>query len=184
MLDGIAASLATGDRAAAERALGRARATSELAVRFQQELELARETTRIAPTHWRSRGDVERYAEAAPHLALAVRNVRVLARHSLAAVETGVTVPPGLPAAARGLARGVRSLERELEEGRGAADAIEAVLDAAGRATLALDESPALPVSVIVGVIRSTAVDVLRALGIDRDEALEHVRAAARRLEA
>jgi len=78
----------------------------------------------------------------------------------------------------------VRSLERELAEGRGAADAIEAVLDAAGRATLALDESPALPVSVIVGVIRSTAVDVLRALGIDRDEALEHVRAAARRLEA
>ena len=43
-----------------------------------------------------------------------------------------------------------------------------------------------MPVGVIVGQIRSTAVDLLRALGIERDEAVEHVRAAARarRLDA
>ena len=36
----------------------------------------------------------------------------------------------------------------------------------------------------IVGQIRSTAVDLMRALGIERSEAVEHVRAAAKRLGA
>ncbi len=71
-------------------------------------------------------------------------------------------IAPGLPLSVRGLAEGVRDLERELDEGRGAA----------------------LPVSVIVGQVRSTAVDLLRALGIERLETVEHVRAAARRLSA
>ena len=180
VLDGIATALETGDRAAAERLLARAREASDLAVRFRQELEGAVETARLAPTYWRSRDTVVRWAEAAPHVDLAVRSVRVLARASLNSVETRVAVPAGIPAAIRELGSAVRALEVELTEGRGASGVIEAALSAAGRATVALEGSTSLPLSVIVGQIRSTAVDVLRALGVDRSEAVEHVRAAAR----
>jgi uncharacterized membrane protein YgaE (UPF0421/DUF939 family) len=180
VLEGVAAALADGDRAEAERLLVRARATSDQSGRFRQELEGARETVRLAPTYWRSRREVERYAEAAPQVDLVVRNVRVLARASLAAIETEAVIPAGIPAAVRELAAAVGHLERELDEGRGASAAIESALAAAGRATLALEESTNLQVSVIVGQIRSTAVDLLRALGTDRAEAVEHVRAAAR----
>jgi uncharacterized membrane protein YgaE (UPF0421/DUF939 family) len=180
VLEGIAGALADGDLAAAERLLVRARATSDQSGRFRQELEGARETVRLAPTYWRARGEVERYAEAAPQVDLAVRNVRVLARASLAAVETGAVIPAGIPQAVRELAAAVGHVGRELDEGRGASPAIEAALAAAGRATLALEESTNLQVSVIVGQVRTTAVDLLRALGTDRAEAVEHVRAAAR----
>jgi uncharacterized membrane protein YgaE (UPF0421/DUF939 family) len=179
VLDGIAGALAAGDRVAAERLLARARATSDQAARFRQELEQAQETVRLAPTYWRSRNDVARWTEAAPYLDLAVRNVRVLARAALSAVETGTDVPDLIPAALRELTTAVRLLERELDEGIGAAAAIEAALGAAGSATQALDENPGLPISIIVGQVRSTAVDLLRALGIDRSEAVDHVRAAA-----
>jgi uncharacterized membrane protein YgaE (UPF0421/DUF939 family) len=180
VLEGIAAALSEGDRATAERLLVRARRTSDHADRLRQELAAAEETTRLAPTHWRSRGAVERYVEAAPHVDFVVRNVRVLARAALSVVETGAAVPPGIPNAVRGLATAVTWLERELDEGRGAAQAIEAALAAAAGATVALEEGAAIPLGVIVGQIRSAAVDLLRALGVDRAEAVEHVRAAAR----
>jgi len=185
VLEGIAVALTDGDHAAAERLLARARATSDYADRLRQELAQAEETTRLAPTYWRSRGEVERYTEAAPHVDLAVRNVRVLARATLSVIETGAPVPAGIPHAVRGLAAAAGWLERELDEGRGAAQAIEAALAAAGDATLALDAGAPIPLGVIVGQIRSAAVDLLRALGIERSEAVEHVRAAAhaRRLD-
>ena len=114
---------------------------------------------------------------------LAVRNVRVLARAARTAVEQEALVPAGLPAAVRDLASGVRGFESELDRSHGGTEGVAAVLRAAGRATLVLDEAPSLPVSVIVGQIRSTAVDLLRALGIERADAVRYVRTAARRLQ-
>ena len=52
-------------------------------------------------------------------------------------------------------------------------------LRAAGQATLVLQRTGNLSVSVIVGQIRSTAVDLLRSTGISYDDAAEAVRAAA-----
>ena len=116
VLEGIAAALAAGDRAAAERLLVRARATSDQSGRLRQAVEQARETVRLAPTYWRSRDDVARYAEAAPHVDLAVRNVRVLARAALSVVETSATVPPGVPArAARARERRASGSSSELD---------------------------------------------------------------------
>ncbi|MBA2527400.1 MAG: hypothetical protein H0V18_16710, partial [Pyrinomonadaceae bacterium] len=44
-------------------------------------------------------------------------------------------------------------------------------LKAAGEATVVLDERHDLPTSVLVGQVRSTAVDLLRASGMHLDEA-------------
>ena len=117
MLEGIAAALAAGDRAAAERTARPGARDERLADRLRQAVEQARETVRLAPTYWRSRDDVARYAEAAPHVDLAVRNVRVLARAALSAVETGATVPPGVPAALRDLATAVRAARARARRG-------------------------------------------------------------------
>ncbi len=46
-----------------------------------------------------------------------------------------------------------------------------------------LEQTANLSVSVIVGAVRSAAVDIIRGTGLERDEAQERVREAARRLD-
>ena len=55
----------------------------------------------------------------------------------------------------------------------------EHALRAAARATLVLEVTSNLQVSVIVGQVRAAAVDLLRSWGLERDEAEEIVRHAA-----
>ena len=179
VLEGIAVALADGDHAAAERLLARARATSDYSDRLRQELAQAEETTRLAPTYWRSRGEVERYAEAAPHVDLAVRNVRVLARAALSVIETGAPVPAGIPHAVRGLAT-PRTGSSASSRRAGAPRRRSRRHSPPPATRRSRSSGRTIPLSVIVGQIRSTAVDLLRALGIERSEAVEHVRAAAR----
>ena len=54
-----------------------------------------------------------------------------------------------------------------------------AALEAAARATRALEANPSLSVAHVTGQVRSTATDLLRALGLDDRVAVERVRAAA-----
>ena len=60
----------------------------------------------------------------------------------------------------------------------------EPAVRAAGQATLVLERTGNLSVSVIVGQIRSTAVDLLRGAGMSYDEAAEAVRGAVAEAEA
>jgi uncharacterized membrane protein YgaE (UPF0421/DUF939 family) len=183
-LDSVADSLAERDTGKGERALARAREATERAGQFRQALELADETVHIAPTYWRARDDVERYIEAARYVDGAVRTIRGLARASLTAIEADVSVPAALPSAIHGLATGWRELAAELNQGHGDMGGIETTLRAAANATLALDESRSLSVSMIVGQIRSNAVDLLRALGMERAHAVDYLRVATKRLRA
>ena len=183
-LDSVAGSLAARDIAGSERALARARDTTERAAQFRQALELADETVHLAPTYWSARGDVERYIEASRYADGAVRTTRGLARAALTALESDVGVPDALPPAIHGLATGWRALAAELNQGHGDMGGIETTLRAAAAATLALDESRNLSVSMIVGQIRSNAVDLLRALGMERAHAVDYMRVATKRLRA
>lgn len=54
----------------------------------------------------------------------------------------------------------------------------EAALRAAALANSALEETASMSVSHVVAQIRSTATDLLRAYGLERDRAIEEVRAA------
>jgi uncharacterized membrane protein YgaE (UPF0421/DUF939 family) len=182
VLDDIADALEERAAAAAGRVLERARAMTGLADAFHSTLDGARETALLAPTRWRNQEDVERYARAARHVDYAVRNVRVLARSARTALEAGDEIPPGIADAIRLLAMGVHGLERELAKESGGIAAIEAILKAAGRATRALDRRPSLAVNVMIGQVRSIAADLLGALGIERQEAVRHIRAAVRQL--
>ena len=138
---------------------------------------MSRETTRYAPPRRRLRSRVERYAEAAAQIDLAVRNVRVLARGTIRAVRLDENVPPEVADAVRDLGAAVRAAG-----GGRAPRAVDRVrehaLSAAATATRVLEETGNLSVSVIVGQVRSTATDLLAGTGMSADEAADEVRRA------
>ena len=179
VLDDIAAALEARDVAAVSEALGRARSTEVEVVRWRQALAVGRETAQLAPRHWRDRSRLAEYARAAGELELVVRNTRVLARAARRAVELDPQLPAELPAAVHALADAVRATEEALE-GRDRSAAIEVAVGAATLATRALELDPDMPAAHVVGQVRSTATDLLRTLGLDRDEAVRRVRRGSR----
>lgn len=174
-----AAALEQRDVAAAREALAQARAAEGGVARWRAALELGQETVRLSPPFWRARTEVERHAAAAEHAELAVRNARVLARAAMRAVELEPWLPEELPLAVGRLAEAANGLAAQLAAGADGSDAVAAALGAAELATRALDRAPGLPVGHVVGQIRSLAADLLRAVGLDRETAVERVRRAA-----
>src|SRR5215204_2086353 len=184
VLEDIADALAARSREAVQAALARGRGIDELARNLDRALVVGRETARLAPPRRRLLGTVGVYAEAAAQIDLAVRNVRVLARGARRAIDLDENVPPEVSDALRELAVAVRGLGEVLDD-PDRADAVgEPAVRAAGQATLVLERTGNLSVSVIVGQIRSTAVDLLRGAGMSYDEAAEAVRGAVAEVEA
>ena len=131
--------------------------------------------TRFAPPRRRLRGRVEGYAGVAERVDLAVRNVRVLARGTIRALRLDENVPPPIADAVRELAAAVRSLADAVEH-RGSMERVrEHALRAAATATLVLEGTGNLSVSVIIGQVRSTATDLLAGTGMDTDQAVDAV---------
>jgi len=180
VLDDVAAALVSLDPREAEAALARARGLDERADAFAAALADARELSVAGWRGRRARGALDLFAGAVGQVGLAVRNVRVLARGALRAVELGDRVPPDLAAAVRDLAAAVRALHRALDGEAPVQDARQPAADAARRATAVLEQTGNLSVSVLVGQVRSTAVDVLRGTGLSRDEAQALVRGPVR----
>ncbi len=181
-LDDIADAVEDDDRDAAADALTRARAIDPLMTRYREALDVARETLALAPTRRRLRPRLDPYETAVGGLDNAVRNTRVLGRGAMRAIELGEHVPPLAIEAVRELAAAVRALEGELADPRRGNAAEDAALRAAARSTAALEVTANLSASVIVGQVRSTAVDLLRGLGMDGEEARSAVRDARARL--
>ncbi len=177
-LEDIAAALESENRDAASAALWRARDLDALVARLREAVDVGHETATISPARRRTRAPLAPYGRAAAQLELAVRNTRVLARGAIRALDTGDRVPPDVAAAVRDLAEAVRRLGAWLEDRSAAPDAGEAAVRAAGRATAVLDMTTNLSVSVLVGQVRATAVDLLRGMGVEREDARRAVRQA------
>jgi uncharacterized membrane protein YccC len=183
VLEDVAVAVERRDGALAVAALQRARAIDELGARFDEAVAVSRETTRYAPPRRGARGLVESYADAAGRIDLAVRNVRVLARGTIRALSLDENVPPEIAGALRDLAAAVHALVAALDDPA----AVEAVrgpaVRAAAEATLVLERTGNLSVSVIVGQIRSTAADLLAATALTHEQATAAVREAVRQAE-
>src|SRR5215207_6071188 len=184
VLEDIADALTARSRDAVQAALARGREIDELARDLDRALVVGRETARLAPPRRRLLGTVGVYAEAAAQIDLAVRNVRVLARGARRAIDLVENVPPEVSDALRELAAAVRALGQVLDDPDSGEAVREPAVRAAGQATLVLERTGNLSVSVIVGQIRSTAVDLLRGAGMSYDEAAEAVRGAVAEAEA
>jgi uncharacterized membrane protein YccC len=183
VLEDVADALSARSREAAQEALARGRGIDELARHLDEALVAGRETALVPPRR-RLLGTVDVYADAAAQIDLAVRNVRVLARGARRAIDLDENVPPEVADALRDLAAAVRALGDALDDPDRAAAVREPALRAAGKATHVLETTGNMSVSVIVGQIRSTAVDLLRGSGMSFDEAAEAVRGAVAEIEA
>jgi hypothetical protein len=185
VLEDVAAALGARDVDAVQAGLDRARAIDPLERDFEEAVAVGRETARLVPPRRRSLGTVESYASAAAQIDLAIRNVRVLARGVRRAVDLEENVPEEVASALRDLAEAVRALDDVLgeEDGTGAAAVRDPALRAAGKAAVVLGRTGNMSVTVVVGQIRSTAVDILRSSGMSYRDAADAVRAAARAAE-
>jgi uncharacterized membrane protein YgaE (UPF0421/DUF939 family) len=163
-LEEVAAALAGRDGIRAQAALQSARAMDEGVRELEESLRVARETARFSPGRRSSRDEIERYARGMRHIDYAVRNTRVLARHVGRYLGAGGEPPPELADAVRALAYAVWALAAEFE--RDAPDGREVRLhasSAAARATESFEGDPDLGLAEIVGQVRSTAIDLVRA---------------------
>ncbi|MFY1668916.1 FUSC family protein [Plantactinospora sp. WMMB334] len=177
LLTGISEALDHDDEPAAVAALHRARQLDAAVDRLQTAVLAAGEALRLHLRRRRHIGRVHALEASSRQVDYAVRNLRVLARAAVALTRLPVANPPELGAALRCLAEAVRrageALAADLTGQDEAADRYAeetdvAALDAvrtAGR--LLLTPEPPLPIIMIVGQIRATAIDLLRGVGAD-----------------
>ena len=176
VLDDIAGALIDRDHDRAVAALRRARDIDPSTQRFLEALTIGRETAAAAPARRVQRGPLAIYSEGGGQIDLAVRNVRVLARGALRAIETGDRVPPAVADALGELRQAVLALAPWLQDPRRVDAVIEPAVAAARHASAVLEQTTNLSVSVIVGQVRSTAADLLRTTGMDPEEARARIR--------
>jgi uncharacterized membrane protein YgaE (UPF0421/DUF939 family) len=141
-------------------------------------LEAAGEAARLSPQRRGTLGGVDRYAVAVGELGRAIENVRALARGAVRATHLDDAIPPEAVRAVQALAACAEALKDYLDGGD-PGRAREAAVQAAALANAVLDATANLSAVHIVGQIRLTAVDLLRATGLDRAQAQEAVREAA-----
>lgn len=181
LLAEIAAVLKAGDQDRARRTLLRAREMDDQVRELNEALAAGHETARLSPTRRRSLRHLDLYASAGSRIELAVINTRVLARGAANAIRRGNEVPDKLPEAVLDLSRSVSALGTFLQESEGPETARRHALDAARHATEVLEDRHELATSVLVGQVRSAAVDLLRSTGMDQASALEALEDAAGR---
>ena len=167
------------DPTRARGALERARAVDTQTASWQDEVRIAQETMRTSPTVRRMQREIEAQARAAAYMDLAVRNLRVLSRAVIRGIELGEAVPAGIGVALQRLARAAVDLGAELAGDMQQADSRRPLLLAVAAAATALQENGSLSVAAIVGQVRSTATDLLSALGDREEDARWAVRIAA-----
>ena len=183
-LEGVAGALRDRDRERAEALLGGVRELDERVHDLDEALSAGYETARLSPTRRRSLRHLELYADASARVELAVINTRVLFRGVANVLRRGVAVPPSLEEAILDLARAVRALATYLEESEGPEPARRYALAAARGATDALRERHDITTTVLVGQVRSMAVDLLRSTRMNQAEALAALEEVAPRLPA
>ena len=160
-LERTASAIDAGDADRAEQALEQARSIDGLLREFDDALATSRETVRTAPTRFGDREPIDRYDRSLEQIDLAVRNTRVLARHSLRAIRAGET-PAQLRGAVSDLAGSVWALAASYDEPARAGEARELASAAAVSAT-ALGAVGGLAFAEVAAPVRSTAVDLMRA---------------------
>ncbi|HVL31834.1 MAG TPA: FUSC family protein [Solirubrobacteraceae bacterium] len=180
LLADLAGALESRDREAVVDALLRARTLEHCHDAFSEAATTGLEIATYSPLRRRARPALQRYEAAAAQVGLALNNVRVMARGALRAVELEDNVPPDVIDAVRDLAATVRALAPAIDDPQRASRARQHAVHAAALATLSLERTANLSTSSIVAQVRSTALDLLRGLGDDREAAASAIRSAAR----
>jgi hypothetical protein len=178
-LDESAAALAAADGEQASHALRRARAHDTRVATLDQVIDAGLETARLSPARRGAAPRPRRYAHASGQLDLAVRNARVLAR---AVGRLARSEPGALPLAdaVRQLADAVRALDGCLRNPEPQPSSTRSLaLEDARRASAVLDKRNDPDTVVVISQVRSAAIDLLRATGMDEERSRRELEAVA-----
>jgi uncharacterized membrane protein YgaE (UPF0421/DUF939 family) len=169
-LTAAAEAIETRDREVARRALRRAR-TQRAGDDYRDALRAAQEIAAISPLHRRQRYRIARYARATDAIDLALRNSRVLLRRTRSALTDDETFPPALPGALRQLAGAATAFGLVLAGDGDPAEVRETIRAAAKSVDAGGIEHTGFSARVVTAQLRSIAVDLLQATGLDHDKA-------------
>jgi len=162
-LERVAGALQAADSERAEEALRTARGIDGDLAALEEAVATAREMVRFGPPRRGARAVLARHAGTLPHVDFAVRNAEVLARHALRYTRSRLVAPDGLVVALRELAQAVWALAGAYDDPQRATEARDHARLAAARARETFEQEPDLALTEIIGQVRSTAVDVMRA---------------------
>ncbi|HSP61080.1 MAG TPA: FUSC family protein [Ornithinimicrobium sp.] len=167
--------LRTRDLDRARRALANARALSDEVEELRNSTAEAMAAARLAPllsgVH---RREVEQIQRLIGPLGLAERNVRVLARRAVAAVEDAEFVPPTYTDMVEGLAQAAATVQEQLVDEAPLAEVREDLITLARRSTWSHPQA-GLSAEVMRAQVRSTVVDLLVLSGMEAAEARRRV---------
>ncbi|WP_030327518.1 FUSC family protein [Micromonospora parva] len=179
LLDGIADALDDRDEPAAVAALRQARGMDARVDGLRDGVLAAGEALRLNVRRRQHLGRLRSVDESIRQIDYAVRNVRVLARAGVTLSRMQTAAPAELGAALRSLAEAVRQAGAALaadldgqEEtvDRHATRADESALAAVHTAGQLFGSTQTLPLAMIIGQVRATAIDLLRGVN-PRDDA-------------
>jgi uncharacterized membrane protein YccC len=160
--EGISSGLAEADPEVANAALADARAIDALVDEAHDALAASREAALLTPPGRGAKPVLDRYERSLTQIDFAVRDTRVLARHAVRLVRAG-DVPTGLSEAVGELGEAIWELAAAYDDPGRAEEAGRLALAAAGRAAWAHAAQPERAPAELVGQVRSTAVDLIRA---------------------
>jgi uncharacterized membrane protein YgaE (UPF0421/DUF939 family) len=162
-IDQVSGALADRDPERAAAALREARAIDAHVEELEDALVTARETARLAPLR-RGNGELlDRYGRTVRQVDFAVRNGRVLARHSLRYSRGQLPAPDGLAELLRELAEAVRMLATAYDEPQHAGEAERLARVAGAQARAIFEREADLELTAILIQARSLAADLLAA---------------------
>jgi len=178
LLKDVAAALRAGDEAAARDVLERARETDARVDRLRAATDAAHESVWLV---YRSSERTERLValeHATTQCDYLVRNVRVLVRSAVGLLRLGVPVPAQMVGSIEGLAAALSLLASSDVDPLLVDDARAAALDSVAAASTAVPDGTSLPQVTIVGQVRASAIDLLRASGVPDRETIDLVDSA------
>lgn len=156
-------------------ALQDARDTQPAVDAIAEQLAGARELVRISPFYRRRRPEEVTLTGVLNPLDNGIRNIRVLARRAIVAVDDRVDVPPALSSLVAGLAEAVELLTRRVAADSDAptdAEVHRALRAVASRAKRELVTGSGLTETVMLAQIRSILVDMMQVAGLSKISAL------------
>jgi hypothetical protein len=166
VVDTIAEAVRARDIEAARRCMVSARALDQRLIRFRETTAAGGEIVMLAPLRRYARDAVTRFARAEVHVTALTADTRVLARLVLQLLRIDAPLRTALPAAISDLAEAVRALAAELESDE--PERGEESIAAATRAVrIARSDDPGSSGDLIARELRSFAVHVLYARGLD-----------------
>ncbi|MGX1858329.1 FUSC family protein [Dietzia sp. NPDC055340] len=175
VLGEVADGLETRDSDRIRRALQDARDTQPAIDAIEEQLAGARELVKISPFYRRRRPEEVTLAAVLNPLDNGIRNIRVLARRAIVAVDDQVDVPPALVALLRSLSDAVELLARRVANDPDApkdAQVHRELRAVASRAKRELLFDPGLTETVMLAQVRSVLVDMMQVAGLSKISAV------------